>query len=99
MKLIDKDILLTEIGRIKEMYCYDTKTNSSFVAEAVINSINNAINSIEVKELDLDKELSYEDYIRFFEEHPNFPNDWGFDEAWFFAKYFFKLGLKAQKGK
>ena len=39
------------------------------------------------------KELSYEDYDNFFKEHPNFPNDWGFDEAWIFAKYFFKLGM------
>ena len=39
------------------------------------------------------------DYMSFFEEHPNFPDDWGFDEAWVFAKHFFKLGLKAQKGE
>mgnify|MGYP002523148967 CR=1 FL=1 len=53
--------------------------------------------NLEVKEGDLEKELSYEDYVSFFEEHPNFPDDWGFDEAWIFAKHFFELGLKARK--
>jgi len=49
---------------------------------------------------DLEKELSYEDYMGFFNEYPDFPDDnWGFEEAWTFAKYFFKLGLKAQKGE
>lgn len=28
-----------------------------------------------------------------------FSDDWGFDEAWVFAKHFFELGLKAQKGE
>ena len=55
--------------------------------------------NLEVKELDLKKELSYENYAGFFKEHPNFPDNWGFDEAWIFAKYFFELGLKAQKGE
>ena len=57
-------------------------------------SILSLIDTLEVKEVDLEKELSYEDYIRFFEEHPNFPDDWGFDEAWVFAKHFFELGIK-----
>lgn len=65
MKLINKDAVVAEIERIKEIYCYDTKTNASFVAEAVINSINNAINTLEVKELEnsndafVDKAVSY----------------------------------------
>lgn len=57
MKLVDKDTLVAEIEKLKEIYCYDTKTNSSFVAKAVINSINNAINSLEVKEIDLEEEI------------------------------------------
>ena len=55
--------------------------------------------NFELKELDLEKELSDEDYMEFFNEHPVFPDDQGFEEAWTFAKYFFKLGLKAQKGE
>lgn len=50
------------------------------------------------KDIVAEKKLSYEDYIGFFESHPNFPNDWGYDEARIFAEYFFELGLKAQKG-
>ena len=50
---IKKSTLVAEIERIKEMYCYDTKTNASFVSEAVINSINNAIDTLEAKEIDL----------------------------------------------
>ena len=72
-KYIDKDAVLAEIERIKEMYCYDTKTNASFVAEAVINSINNAINSLEVKEVDLEdsiKESLAQKYIDYtFKRH------------------------------
>jgi hypothetical protein len=63
-----------------------------------INLIKDFLDTLEVKEVDLNKELSYEDYIGFFKEHPNFTDDWGFDEAWVFAKYFFELGL-AQKGE
>ena len=51
------------------------------------------------EEDDLVEELDYDDYIRFFNEHPGCNNDsWGFDEAWKFAQYFYKLGLKAKKG-
>ena len=54
--------------------------------------------TLEVKEVDLKKELDYDDYMNFFEEHPNYSNgDWGFDECWVFAKYFFELGLKAKE--
>lgn len=30
----------------------------------------------------------------FFKEHPNFHDNWGFDEAWVFAKHFFELGMR-----
>ena len=56
--------------------------------------------NIKLKEVDLEKELSYNDYINFFEEHPECDNrDWGYDECWVHAKHFFELGLKAQKGE
>lgn len=51
--------------------------------------------NLEMKEVDLDKELSYEDYKGFFEKYPNLSDDWGFEEAWTFAQYFFELGLNA----
>ena len=55
------------------------------------------VNTSEMKEVDLEKELEYNDYMNFFKEHPDYSNrDWGFDECWMFAKHFFKLGLKAK---
>ena len=78
---------------------YYKKIGSKHTCESLLDFIN----TLEVKEMDMKKELSYEDYIRFFDEHPNFPDDWGFDEAWVFAKHFFELGMqvsnKAQKGE
>ena len=62
-------------------------------------SILDFVNALEVKEVDLNKEFSYKDYNSFFEKYPDFPDDWGFEEARTFAQYFFKLGLKAQKGE
>ena len=89
MKLIDKDAVLAEIERIKGMYCYDKKTNASFVAETVINSINNAINSLEVKEVDLEKE--FEEYVV---DNP-IGDLVNFNAAMLIAKHFFELGIKA----
>lgn len=56
--------------------------------------------NIEAKEVDLVEEIDYKDYIRFFEEHPEY-NDgsWGFEETWTFAQYCYKLGLNAWKGE
>ena len=89
-KYIELDALVAEIERLRE-------EKGTFYASDVLYNLKDFINTLEVKEVDLEKELSYEDYIRFFKEHPNFSEDWGFDEAWVFAKYFFELGLKAQK--
>lgn len=58
-----------------------------------LNEIKTLINTFEVKEVDLNKELSYEDYKGFFEKYPDLSDDWGFDEAWMFAKHFFELGM------
>jgi len=55
------------------------------------------INTLEVKEVDLEKELDYDDYMNFFKEHPEYDNgDWGFEETWTFGQYCYKLGLKAK---
>ena len=53
-KLIDKDALVAEIEKLEKMYCYDNKTNSGLVAISVFENINNVINTLEVKEVDLD---------------------------------------------
>ena len=87
---ISKSALVAEIERIKEMYCYDTKTNASFVAEAVINSINNAIDTLETKEVDFDAE-----WKKYFEHRGNMATV----NIKHLAKHFFELGIKAQKGE
>lgn len=99
MQLIDKDALVAEIERIKKEDYYDIHDEYDGFVRNALDKVLLLINTLEVKEMDLEKELSYEDYIGFFEDHPNFPDDWGYDEARVFAEYFFKLGLKAQKGE
>ena len=96
--LIDKSALVAEIERRLEEYrTYpDYQIDSNYMELCDILSF---INHLEVKEVDLNKELSYEDYKGFFEKYPNLSDDWGFEEAYTFAQYFFELGLKAQKGE
>lgn len=97
---IKKSALVAEIERIKEMYCYDTKTNASFVAEAVINSINNAINTLEVKEVDLEKEIKeVQRKYKTIEENEGYPCTMYAGDIEWIAKYFFELGIKSKKGE
>lgn len=69
-RYIPKDTLVAEIEKLIE-------EKSTFYASDVLYNLEDFIDTLEVKEVDFEKELSYEDYIRFFEEHPNFSNDWG----------------------
>ena len=103
MKLIDKAAVVAEIKRhisIAEsqlaLFGNEDERNRILWAQQkkVCEIILSFLDTLEVKEMDLEKELSYEDYVGFFKKHPNFSDDWGFDEAWVFAKYFFELGLK-----
>lgn len=44
------------------------------------------------------EELSYDDYVAFFKEHPECRNgDWGYDETMMFGQYCYKLGFKHGK--
>ena len=96
---INKVAVIVEIESYINSFCdrngylEDAETNS-LTYETLCN-LKNSIDDLEVKEVDLEKELSYEDYTKFFEEHPSFSDDWGFDEAWVFAQHFFELGLNA----
>jgi hypothetical protein len=95
---IDKDALVVEIERRIKRF-REEKDSVSIVKTNTYKGILSFIDTLEVKEVDLEKELSYEDYKGFFEKYPDLSDDWGFDEAWTFAKHFFELGLKAQKGE
>ena len=106
---IDKAAIVAEIERIidaenESINSFEQNKNTSEKQRynarmALLEHILSFLDTIEVKENDLVEELDYDDYIRFFNEHPGYTNDsWGFDEAWKFAQYFFELGLKTQKG-
>jgi hypothetical protein len=106
-RYIELDALLAEIERRRDAALMRQQNLEAIGQETVINKmvanelnrIISFIDTLKVKEVDLKKELSYEEYKSFFENHPDFPDDWGFDEAFIFAKYFYSLGLKAQKGE
>ena len=100
-KYISVDDLLKEIDNLVDKGKYKDVYDRFFRdgINSALYTLKERINTLEVREIDLEKELSYEDYKSFFEKYPNLSNDWGFDESWVFAKYFFELGLKAQKGE
>lgn len=96
---IDKTALIAEIERrIDEVNQIDKASYEVGLLDAYKNILS-FLDTLEAKENDLEKELNYDDYMTFFKEHPDYSNgDWGFDECWVFADYFYKLGLKvAQK--
>lgn len=80
MKLIDKSALVAEIEKLEKMYCYDNKTNSGLVAISIFENINNVIDTLEVKEVDFEKE--WKEFLK--------DGDVGFKEI---AKHFFELGI------
>ena len=96
-KYISVDDLLKEIDNLVDKGKYKDVYDRFFRdgINSALYTLKGRINTLEVREIDLEKELSYEDYKSFFEKYPNLSNDWGFDESWVFAKYFFELGLKA----
>ena len=106
--LIDKSALVAEIERRISLFKKEKKTEKCGVGTsqmnvvslgariAMLEEIKVFLNTLEVKELDLEKNLSLEDYNSFFTKYPDLSDDWGFDECWAFAQYFFELGLKAK---
>ena len=100
MKLIDKDKIVSEIKeliRANELYLSESNTDEirfqKVGAYSVLNDLLHFIDTLEVKEADLEKEIELVkgDYAQV-------------DVAWnkdfdFIAKHFFELGLKTQKGE
>lgn len=111
--LIDKDALVAEIEKL--MYaanleadiastgeCFDEK-----VAEAkyqLCKRIISIINTLEVKEVDLEKEIKnaineyYNECEKKLQEMNDNDTDMSFLQLDNFAKHFFELGLKARQG-
>ena len=95
MKLIDKDAAIAEIEKRIAEY-KDMKIDSSYY-EGMVASLeffrDEFINTLEVKEVDLDKEVT--EYLNNF-ENANIGHRLSLRRC---AKHFFELGLKAQKGE
>ena len=94
MKLIDKNALVAEIEK-RQSIALDPLNNNIHTKrlEEAYKSILSFINTLEVKEVDLEKSIS--DWL--FEGLPN--NEEEIDYIKETAKHFFELGLKAQKGE
>ena len=65
MKLIDKDAALAEIKKLEKLYCYDSVTTGGRVAKSVFISINDVFNTLEVKEVDIDKLCEFRKSVGF----------------------------------
>lgn len=106
MELIDKVAIVAEIERLinDEFQCDSHDEATGF--QRALDLIKSFLDTLEVKEVDLEKEIS--DYLAFYHLHikdggrivfdnndsPNFMCD-----IRHIAKWFFELGLKAQKGE
>lgn len=104
MKLIDKDALVAEIERLKgslspNFYEYDYDA-----AEVVLlEKIEKFLNTLEVKEVDLEEELKHYCHDYYNCDYPKQLEEENCSEVMphivSAAKRFFELGLKAQKGE
>ena len=97
--LIDKDALVAKIKKLEKMYCYDNRTNSGLVAISVFENINNVIDTLEVKEVDLEKELNTWRHNHFHGRRDIFANGEYLERVsqLDIAKHFFELGLKTKQ--
>lgn len=92
-QLIDKAALVTEIERQRKIYMYDVDNKHSFGRMLECNDLLVFINTLETKEVDLEKEIDKEIETRWRDEYL-FTSK--FRES---ARHFFELGLNAQKGE
>ena len=94
MKPIDKAVIVAEIERLKTIYNDDE--NIHHIAKYnILVDILSFLNTLEVKEVDLEKEID----DAFLENKCNITDNVSLAEFARIAKHFFKLGFKAQKGE
>ena len=87
--LIDKDVLVAEIDDIESSAICEYKSQHSRYNEGcldIIHHIKSFLNTLEVKEVDLEKE-----YDRYYDQER-------YIQTFKLAKHFFELGLKAKQG-
>jgi len=108
---IDKDAIMAEIKR-KLQDLIVCKRDTSFIEHKVVLSakidmckeILSILDNLEVKEVDIEKEIKeqinkyYDDCEQKLKEMDDNDNDFSFMTLDNFAKHFYELGLKAQKG-
>ena len=100
---IDKDALVAEIERLKTIYKDDENIRHVAKYNILVDFLY-FINTLEVKEVDLEKEIKeqtdkyYSQCEKKLQEMCD-DNDISFLTLDNFARHFFELGLKAQKGE
>ena len=105
MKLIDKDTLVAwalEELKLAEKFYKETKSDVYFGKINLLKKQLSFLNTLEVKEVDLEKELNTLDNI-YFELNgiaiKGASNYLVVEQLKGIAKHFFELGVQAQKGK
>ena len=89
-QLIDKDALVAEIEKIRAKW-FGINSNFSDGQKVALTKVLSLIDTLEVKEVDLEKEIEvWEDSFK------HCPASMEYKET---AKHFFELGLKTQKGE
>ena len=90
---IDKSAVVAEIERIEYETNYEPFTDEVLGKRMVCKDIKSFLDTLEVKEIDLNREIEKEIETRWRGEYLFTTK---FKES---AKHFFELGLKAQKGE
>lgn len=99
MKLIDKSAIVAEIERIKKEEC-PTDSYEGRCKLLWFEQFLSFLDTLEVKKVDLEKEANEAwDYIFSHGWDENSRMALKHDEYMAFAKHFYELGLKAQKGE
>ena len=102
MKLIDKDKIVAEIEKkiMQYEFAFNNPSSTNYDASLIAKGkyrklldILQFINTLEVKEVDLDKMLT-----KFMSRYA-YENGGEYPSSIDIAKYFFELGLNAQKGE
>ena len=91
-KYIDKSALVAELDKLYNLE-YDNTSDLSCGKKIMLRDILLFLNTLEVKDVDLEKEI---ELIKGDYEQVDVAWNNDFD---YIAKYFFELGLKAQKGE
>ena len=99
-RYINKDTLMAEINKLKDKAYPNSDWNHGYVASC--EKILSFLNALEVKEVDLEKEIKnaineyYNECEKKLQEMNDNDTDISFLQLDKFAKHFFKLGLNAQ---